>query len=354
MTSRERMLTAIDRTGLPDRVPLDIWATPEVWAKLRAHFAVADNQAVQRALRIDGFHHVGPRYIGPPLPRSADGVVANEWGMRSKPVAYGSGTYLEQFHYPLAEVKSVSELDDYPWPRADWWDYSTIRAQCEAGRDKAIKGGYFAPFFFFNKLRGLEQSLLDLALDAELSHAIIARVTDVFYAQAERLFEAAGGLLDVAELTDDFGAQHGLLISEAMWDEYFAAPYARLAGLFAAHGVRLFHHDDGAMWPLIPRLLDLGMAVLNPLQLNCGPMDPGWLKAAYGDRLCFHGGIDNQAVLAFGSVDDVIAETRRCLAALAPGGGYVLAPCHNLQPVTPVENILAMYETAWTEGVYRS
>lgn len=346
------MLTTIDRTGVPDRVPLDIWATPEIWAKLRAHFGVADNHAVQRKLRLDGFHGVGPRYIGPPIPRYPDGVVANEWGMKSAPVNYGTGTYLEQCFYPLAEVQHVDELDGYPWPSPDWWDYSGVKAQCEAGRDQVRKGGYFAPFYFFNKLRGLEQSLLDLAMDPELSHAIIGRITDFFYGHAERLFEAADGLLDVAELTDDFGAQHGLMISVAMWDEFFAGPYARLAGLFRDHGVRIFHHDDGAMWPLIPRLLDLGMAILNPLQLNCGPMDPAWLKQQYGDRLCFHGGIDNQAVLAFGTVDDVVAETRRCLAALSPGGGYVLAPCHNLQPVTPVENILAMYDTAWEEGRY--
>ena len=346
------MLTAIDRTGLPDRVPLDIWATPEVWARLRAHFGAPDNQSVQRALDLDGFHQVGAHYIGPAPPRHARGVVENEWGMRSAPVQYGSGTYLEQVHYPLAGVKTVDDLDDYPWPSSDWWDYSTIRAQCEAGRDRMIQGGYFAPFYFFNKLRGLEQSLLDLALEPALSHAIIGRITDLFYGQAERLFEAAGGLLDIAQLTDDFGAQRGLLISEAMFDQYFAAPYARLAKLFADHGVRIFHHDDGAMWPLIPRLLDLGMAVLNPLQLNCGPMDPAWLKATYGDRLAFHGGIDNQAVLAFGSVADVVAETRRCLETLGAGGGYVLAPCHNLQPVTPVENILAMYQTARREGVY--
>ncbi len=181
MTSRERMLTTIDRTGLPDRVPLDIWATPEVWAKLRAHFG--DSSTVQRALHIDGFHGVAPRYSGPPVPQHAGGVVENEWGMRSAPVAYGSGTYLEQFHYPLAAVRRVEELDDYPWPSPDWWDYSSLRAQCEAGRDRMIKGGYFAPFYFFNKLRGLEQSLLDLALDPALSHAIIDRLTDFFYGQ---------------------------------------------------------------------------------------------------------------------------------------------------------------------------
>ncbi|MCC7493158.1 MAG: hypothetical protein IT204_12450 [Fimbriimonadaceae bacterium] len=345
MTSRERTLTALD-LGQPDRVPLDLWATGEVWAKLTAHFG-CDPAGVRERLHIDGFAGVAPAYVGPPVEPGS-----NFWGMRYKPVEYATGTYQEQCYFPLAAAQTVADLAHYRWPSPDWFDYSQVRQQCEQRRERPIEAGYSAPFFFFNQLRGLEQSLLDLALNQELSHAILARLTDFFYGFAERLFEAGGGLIDVTQLTDDFGGQTNLLLSPASFDEYLAPHYCRLAGLMRDHGVRIFHHDDGAMWELLPRLIDLGIQVLNPVQYRCGPVDLTWLKETYGHRIAFHGGVDNQEVLPFGTVDEVIAETRQCLQTLGRGGGYVLAPCHNLQPITPVENILAMYRTAWEEGVY--
>ncbi len=351
MISRERVLTAID-LGTPDRVPLDIWATGEVWKKLQAYFGTDDNATIQERLHIDGFAGCAPEYIGPPVPEYEDGTVEDFWGMRRKPMQYDTGIYMEQYYYPLAYAKTVADLDEYRWPSPDWFDFSTIRRQCEERRDKAIFAGYTAPFYYFNMLRGLEQSLVDLAADPELSHAIIGGICDFFYGYAERLFEAAGGLIDVSQLTDDFGTQTDLMISEAMFDEYFDAQYRRFARLMQDHRVRIFHHDDGAMWKLIPRMIDIGVNVLNPIQYKCGDLDLAWLKDTYGDRLCFHGGVDNQEIVPFGTVDDVVAETRRCLETLGRGGGYILAPCHNIQAVTPVENIVAMYETAYNEGVY--
>lgn len=351
MTPRERMITALDG-GKPDRVPLDIWATGEVWAKLRAHFGTDDIAAIKAALHIDGFAGVGPAYVGPPIPTYSDGTTENYWGMRSRPVRYETGVYMELCYHPLASARSIKDLDDYRWPSPDWFDFSGVRQQCEERRALPIEAGYSAPFFFFNNLRGLEQSLVDLALDPEFSHAVIHRLCDFFYGFCERLFEAGGGLIDVTQLTDDFGSQTGLLISEEMFDEFFAPHYRRLARLMKDHGVRIFHHDDGAMWPLIPRLLDIGVQILNPVQYRCGNIDLGWLKDTYGDRLVFHGGVDNQQVLPFGTVEDVRAEVRKCLATLGRNGGYILAPCHNLQAVTPVENIIALYETAFEEGVY--
>lgn len=351
MTSRERLLTAVANQQ-PDRIPLDIWATEEVWAKLQQHFGTRDNAAIMERLHVDTFASVGPVYVGPPIPTHPDGIVEDFWGLRSRPVQYATGTYMEQCHNPLAFVRTVADLDQYPWPSADWFDFSTIREQCEAQRDRAIMAGAACPFYQYNLIRGLEQSLLDLAENPELAHAIVDRICAFLYDYEERLLEAGGGLIDVTQLTDDFGSQTGLLLSPAMFDEFFLPHYRRLARLMHDHGARIFHHDDGAMWELIPRLIEVGIDVLNPVQYRCGPVDLDWLKNTYGHRLAFHGGVDNQEVLPFGSVEDVRAEVRKCISTLGRGGGYILAPCHNLQAVTPVENILAMYETAYEEGWY--
>lgn len=352
MTPRERMMAAI-KGGKPDRVPLDIWATGEVWGKLQEHFGTQDIGQIKGELHCDGFAGVAPSYVGPPVPTYDDGTTEDYWGMRYAPMQYETGLYMEQVHYPLAFARTVEDLDDYNWPRIEWFDFGTLREQCETVRESLpIEAGYTAPFYYFNKLRGLEQSLLDLAMDPELSHAIIGRICGFFYDYAEAMFEAAGGLIDVSQLTDDFGSQTGLMISPAMFDEYFDAHYRRLAGLMKDHGVAIFHHDDGAMWELIPRLLDIGIDILNPIQYKCGDISLDWLQETYGDRLCFHGGIENQGILPFGTAEQVREEVRHCIGTLGRGGGYILAPCHNIQAVTPVENILAMYETAYEEGWY--
>ncbi|MFN2285687.1 MAG: uroporphyrinogen decarboxylase family protein, partial [Anaerolineae bacterium] len=112
----------------------------------------------------------------------------------------------------------------------------------------------------------------------------------------------------------------------------------------------VFTHSDGAIRPVIPDLIDIGMDVLNPIQWRCKGMEREGLKRDFGDQIIFHGGMDNQQTLAFGSVDDVVEEVKTNIAILGAGGGYVIAPCHNIQAISPPENIVAMYETGYREG----
>jgi uroporphyrinogen decarboxylase len=116
----------------------------------------------------------------------------------------------------------------------------------------------------------------------------------------------------------------------------------------------VFHHDDGDMRPMLPRLTEMGIDILNPIQWRCGDWDLKALKAEYGDRLCFHGGVDNQETLPHGTAEDVRAEVKWLIASLATDQtGLIIAPCHNLQSITPVENIIAMYEAAREYGTFR-
>ncbi|MBI4551367.1 MAG: uroporphyrinogen-III decarboxylase-like protein, partial [Candidatus Latescibacteria bacterium] len=111
--------------------------------------------------------------------------------------------------------------------------------------------------------------------------------------------------------------------------------------------------DDGSIRAFLPDLVEMGIDILNPVQWTCPGMDRVELKQEFGDRLCFHGAVDNQRILPFGTPEDVRAEVRRCIDALASDRtGYILAPCHNIQPVTSLDNILAMYDEAWQYGRY--
>ena len=349
MNSRERMLAAINRKPV-DRIPTDIWATGEVWAKLVKHFG--ENVDICGALHIDGMSSVGADYVGPPMPPVAQNESVNFWGMRYRRVPHGGGAYDEQSFYPLASVQTIDDLNSYKWPSADWFDYSTMRTKAEEARKtKAVQCGYMAPFFYHNLLRGLEQSLVDPLSDPELTHAIVNRISDFFYNHHRRMFEACDGLIDIAQVTDDLGSQTGQLISMELYKEFYAPHHKRFIDLCHEFGIKVFHHDDGSCRPFLPLLVEMGIDILNPVQWSCPGMDMMELKAEFGKRICFHGAVENQRILPFGTPEEVRAEVRHCIDSLASDGtGYILASCHNLQVNTPVENIIAMYDEAWKYG----
>jgi uroporphyrinogen decarboxylase len=349
MNSRERMLAAIERQPV-DRIPTDIWATGEVMAKLRAHFGESADLAA--ALHIDGFAGTAPDYVGPPLPTVGPDETVDFWGIRSRKTAHEGGAYYEQCFYPLASARTIDDLEAYRWPRADWFDYSGMRAKAAAGaRTQAVMCGYMAPFYFHNQLRGLEQSLVDPLAEPEFTHHLLDRIAGFFYEYHRRMFEACEGLIDVAHVTDDLGSQTGPLISLDLYREFYAPHHRRFINLCRQFGIKVFHHDDGSCRPFLPLLVEMGIDILNPVQWTCPGMDMAELKAEFGGRICFHGAVENQRILPFGTPEEVRAEVRHCIDTLASDGtGYILAPCHNLQVVTPVENIVAMYDEAWRYG----
>jgi uroporphyrinogen decarboxylase len=200
-------------------------------------------------------------------------------------------------------------------------------------------------------LRGLEQSLIDPLLDPEFTHYLIGRISNFFYDYHRRIFESCQGRIDVAEVTDDLGSQTGPLISLDLYKEFYAPHHKRFIDLCHEFGVKVFHHDDGSCRQFLPLLVEMGIDILNPIQWTCPGMDMVELKAEFGSRVCFHGAIDNQRILPFGTPEEVRAEVRHCIDSLGSNGtGYILAPCHNLQVNTPVANIIAMYDEAWKYG----
>ena len=124
-----------------------------------------------------------------------------------------------------------------------------------------------------------------------------------------------------------------------------ATPHDALVRLIHSFGKKVFYHTDGASEALIQPLIDCGIDVLNPIQHACPGMETARLKKKYGNRVIFHGGVDNQRVLPFGSPDDVRAEVRMLLATLGGGKeGFICCSCHNVQAGTPLENVLAMID----------
>ena len=364
MDHRERVMAALRHQPV-DRLPTDMWATAEVTQKLMEHFYIKEGgfssggklladstdtfiELFDR-LDIDGPVGIAPPYIGPKL-ASKD---VNEWGMAFRDQKYGGGVYSEQVYFPLATAETIADLDAYPWPDPDWYDYAAIPGLAARYQGRAICLGYTACFFFHNLTRGLELSLMDPLLRPEFTHHLVQRISDFFTEYHRRCFEAGKGLIDLAQVTDDLGSQHGLLISPQVFDEFYRGAMQRAIDQAHSYGILVFHHDDGDCRRLLPRLVEMGIDLLNPIQWRCGQWDLAALKRDYGSRICFHSAVDNQQTLPFGTSEDVRQEVRALVETLGNDHtGYIIGPCHNLQINTPIENILALYAAAREFGSF--
>lgn len=182
---------------------------------------------------------------------------------------------------------------------------------------------------------------------------VFDKFTDFYYEYYRRIFENASDLIDIFRIADDLGTQNSLLISPLMIERFFAPRLKRFADLAKEYDIKVLFHSDGNIRRMIPRLIELGVDILDPMQPEAKDMDPAGIKKEFGDRLCLQGGISAQNVLCNGTVQDVEEEVKRRIDQLASGGGYILSPGHPvLQVDVPVENILAMYETGFEYGRY--
>ena len=345
MSPRERW-EAVLRRQTPDRIPTDYWSTNEAHAKLKAHLGTDSDDELYDCLHIDRLLGVGGRYTGPQPPEGED-----IYGLKFRTVQYATGAYSECIYNPLAQYGSVEEIKaKYAWPNPDWWDYSDIPRQIRGKEHMPIRGGGSEPFLLYCELRGLEQAFVDLVENPEIVHYCLDNLFHIAYENTRRIYEAIPGKVLVSYVAEDMGSQESLLFSPKQIHEFLLPRMKRMMDLAHSAGAFVFYHSDGAVRPIIPDMIKTGIDVLNPVQWRCQGMEREGLKRDFGDRIIFHGAVDNQQTLAFGSVADVVEEVKDNIRILGEGGGYIIAPCHNIQAVSPPENIVAMYETAHEEG----
>lgn len=347
MNNKQRVLATIDHIE-PERVPVDLWALSPVTDNLRVHFGVedgGDDESVWQALGVD-LRSVWPDYVGPQLPTFDDGSWRDWWGLRKRMI----GPFEEVVEPPLADAQTVADVEAHPWPDPDWFDYKGMRPTCEAlgeyalvVRDPGPHATCVLRLAIF--LRGMEKFMMDLALNPDLAQAIIERVERFYLEFDKRIFEAVGDLTDIYFIADDVGVQDGLMISPRMFRKFIRPSLERFIAQAKAHGQRVMYHTCGAVRRLIPDFIEMGIDILNPIQVSAKGMEPAGLKQDFGDALCFHGALDVQTILSQGTPDQVRVEVTRLCQVLGQGGGFILAPTNNVMPETPVENILALYET---------
>ena len=349
MKPRERVLTAVQHRE-PDRVPLFYRDVPEVETRLLHDLGLNGREELLSFLGID-FRWVEPPYVGPPLEDATSGLRRDIWGVEYKYVPFSDAAgYWEAASHPLAVCEDPAALADYPWPELQWFDFSALSSQLAACGDHAVMTapGCASPnvLLTIQNLLGEEKAWTDLILNPRLFQSLVQRVLDFNLPFIDRMLAAAGGRIDFFRIGDDFGTQTGLLIGPDLWRANLQPPLKAMADLAKRHGALYYHHSCGAIRDLLDDLIETGVDVIDPVQVGATGMVPAELKAAFGDRICFSGGVDEQNLLPNGSPDDVRAGVFSLLDAMAPGGGFFIGPTHNFQDDIPTQNILAMYHAA--------
>ncbi|MDR3093875.1 MAG: hypothetical protein LBU62_04440 [Bacteroidales bacterium] len=346
MTPKERILATLNRQHA-DRTPVDLWCTPEVLDTLRTYTGQQDELAVYNALGLDKIVWIFPGYGGRYFDPNDSGEITL-WGVPTRMVKAGLATYQEYINPPIGDFCDIAQLDDYPWPNPDNFDYEGAKLMADNARawNFATIGPWISHFEIYCQMRGLQNALMDTLANPDFLDATLDHIDAVQTVMLKRIFDALGDRLDLVFISDDMGMQHNLLVPVEVWERHFRPRLKRWCDLIHSYGKKVLYHTDGASYPLIPGLIDCGIDVLNPIQHACPGMECDRLQREFGDKVIFHGGIDNQTVLPNGTVQDVIAETKACLETLGRNSGYICCSCHNAQAGTPVENILAMIETA--------
>lgn len=344
-TPKERVLASVGHVR-PDRPPIMIYVTPEIDAKLREYFGEV---SYYDAFEVD-FRFVGPRGLRPnKQPEPGSGIAYyDEWGTGYSPVTNpAGGVYLEATDLALLRLQTMDDVRAHPWPNPEDYDYSVIPAQIEAAGDFAVCLGNAGIPDIINGIgrgRGMEQVLVDIITEDEVGVAIIDHRVDFYYEQCRRGLEAGGGKIDILCLGEDLGTQKGPTMSPDTFDSFFRPRIQRFIDLAHEFGAKAMMHSCGSTRLLQPRLIEMGLDILDAVQPEPVGQDPEELKELYGDKLTYCGMISTQQTLPHGSVEDCRAEARHRIDVIGRGGGYFFAPAHCIQPDTPIENVLAIYE----------
>lgn len=381
MNSRERVLLALNHEEA-DRVPVDLGGSVvtsiaiSTYRQLRRCLGLPENQVrtlefVQQIAVVDedmmdrlGVDVEPVLAGGSPVPcgleTAADGARSFRDGfgatLRQPPGCH----YFDWQEFPLKEP-SLESLASMPWPDVE--DHSLYEGLREsvlkrrASSDRAFFGMAPCGHDLFNQIfrvRGMENGLMDMVAEPDFAEAFFERLCETICTAQSLYLAEVGDLVDIHFAADDLSGQSGPLVNPELWRKMIKPRQARIIQTIRAHTkAKIFYHTCGAAVPFLDDLVEIGVDILNPVQVSATGMDTAELKKRYGKRLSFWGGgCDTQRVLPYGTADEVRGEVRRRIRDLAPGGGFVFNPVHNIQPLVPVENIVAMIDAVLECGAY--
>jgi len=372
MSSRERVLTALNHQE-PDRVPTALWGSyytlqDQIYFKLLEHLSLGEPLPPFRRLKNRNSNYMDDRILDAletdiryvwlgfddlvgPYPESG----LDAWGVRWKRL----GANMSMVAHPLADA-TIEELDRYSGPEVE----KLIRLdECRERLKSLLADGRYAiaaravtsygPFDQAQALRGREQFLVDTLESPEFVELLIQKVTEIIKRLLEIYLEIVGDAVDIIEIPgDDYGGTNNLLISPKVFKRYLKPAQGEIVGLIKSYrsDIKVAFHSDGAVLPLLPDFVELGIDILHPLE-PLPANDHEAIKKEFGDQISIMGAVDIKSALT-GSMDDVDNEIKQRIQKLGKSGGYILAPANHLQSDVPPENIVAMYRSAKRFGKY--
>ncbi len=355
MNSKQRVLKAFNHEET-DRVPFMYRDLPEVRERLKKDLGVITDDELFEYLEID-FRWVEPRYIGPKL-ELENGNKRDIWGVEWKYTKFSNDAgYWNEVDHPLKDAQTVENLENYNWPKLEWYDFSKLEDECDKYKEYAImtSPGIASPGIFQSPIQpliGVERSLMEPYMNSDFFKALVDKVLEFQIPFIEKMMQAAKGKIDFFRIGDDFGTQSGLLVDIPMWEEFIQPAFMKMADVAKKYGAHYYQHSCGSVRDLVPSFINSGVEVLDPVQVKAHRMIPTELKAEYGDKLCFSGGVDEQELLPNGTPKEVKEGVYKLLNDMARGGGFFMGPTHNFQDDIPTKNILAMYESGKTWKYY--
>ena len=253
----------------------------------------------------------------------------------------------EAINGPLQNtILTSGDILSHPWPRASDFDFSPLISEAETNANRTRIGGLWTGIMGDSyRMHGFENFLLNLAMNPELIHTLIDRMTQMYLELNDAYFATLKGNMEIWFFGNDFGSQESMLMSSETWYEFFFDNIKQLCALAHSYGLQVMMHSCGAIEPLIPWLIEGGVDILDPIQVTAKGMQPATLAEKYGGKITFHGGIDTQNILPFGTAEEVGQHVNEVVSVFAPTNCYIFAPSQILGTDIPVENIVTMYDT---------
>jgi len=340
MTPKERQLAAI-RGELTDRISVDaiyIHNQPEI-AKL---MGVSSTQVLDE-LGIDGrviLLEYQNEFSTPSV--NPDRIVWSTSLLDEYSSQYGTSRV-----YPLASAGNIADIDAYDWPDPNAYNYEkSAQVAKKYGNNYAVRGPFWVPVFCKAcDLFGMENAMVKMMIEPDIFRAVLNRITDIWVEICERFLQACGESLPVFYIGDDFATQRGLMISPDKWREFIKPCLDRIFEVGRKRNKYVWFHSCGDITSVLPDLIEMGVHVWETVQLHTLPISPEELKARFGNRITFFGGINTQA-LPFAGPEETQTAVENSITALGKGSGYICGPDHTINEDVPAQNTIALFKSA--------
>jgi uroporphyrinogen decarboxylase len=367
LTSRERFMLSLSHQET-DRVPADLGGlsttirTKALYQRLRSFLGLPALKKVQHFVDehmipdedLLATFKIDTRYIRTGVAKSwkkemiDQYTVRDEWGTAwTKPPNF---IYASVVDYPIKEP-TTSALNSYSFPDPeDLGRYEGLKEKSDRLYNKtnnAIVADYPTGAGVFDqawRLRGMEELFLDMLERPEFCEELFDLIGSWYQRVYERYMQEVGSYIQMVMFYEDLSMQEGPLMSLELFRRYVKPQHQKVIKAIRDHtDAVICLHICGSAYAFIPDFIEIGIDVLNPVQTKAKDMEPEKLKSTFGDKLSFHGGVDSQHILPYGSPQLVEEEVKSLVKTLGKNGGYLLASCHSIQPDVPPENIKALF-----------